>query len=194
MGTYHSSQLVDNTPENEHYSDVNHNWPTGNTQLMSQEVSYVRSLVLVRPNSFNTVSYSLPGHFALHTMTTPYAGCNMYRGNNDKLHSSNPTHVRGRATLHEAYCVSFLRSYLIRDEPSTRSASKFYPQLIYKRVILLNCIRLYLIQNRPCHRGFPLEYRPLLSLTGLLVSLSELYYIPRFKLKFARQSSRDGRP
>lgn len=136
-------------------------------------------------------------------MTTPYAGCNMYRGNNDKLpsahssdpseHSSNPIHVRGRATLHQAYCVSFLRSYLIRAEPSTRSALKIYPQLIYKSVIFFNCIRLYLIQNRPCHRGSPLEYRPLLSLTGLLVSLSELYYIPRFKLKFARQSSRDGR-
>lgn len=83
-------------------------------------------------------------------MSTPYAGCNMYRGNNDKLpsahssdpseHSSNPTHVRGRATLHEAYCVSFLRSYLIRDEPSTRPALKIYPQLIYKSVIFLTAL------------------------------------------------------
>lgn len=142
---------------------------------MSQEVLYVRL------NSLNTVSYSLPDY--------------TWRTYNKLLvrSSSNPTHELGRSTLHEAYCVLFLRSYLIREEPSARSALNFFPTPDLQSS-LFNCIRLYLIQNRPCRRGFPLESRPLLSLSSLLASLPELYYIPRFKLRFVRQSYRDGRP
>lgn len=121
---------------------------TGNNQLMSQEVSYV----LVQYSYDQThsilfrISYLDLSHYIHNYTTTPYAGCNMYRGNtisyHPSKHSSNPTHVRGRPILHEAYCVLFLRSFLIREEPSARSALNISPKLIYKSS-LFNCISLY---------------------------------------------------